>query len=62
MPPFEFAAIIEFEDVDGLRQYLQHPAHETAGRYFTTAAATALALDYEMMELDNVDGAFGSRT
>jgi hypothetical protein len=51
MPPFEFAAIIEFEDLDGLREYLQHPAHETAGRYFTTASAAALALDYEMTEL-----------
>ena len=55
MPPFEFAVITEFDHVDALREYLQHPAHETAGKYFTTAAASALALDYEMTELGNFD-------
>jgi hypothetical protein len=60
MPRFEFAAVIEFDDVDGLRAYLQHPAHETAGKYFTTAAATALALDYEMTDLGNLAASFAS--
>ena len=50
---FEFAAVIEFETVDGLRAYLQHPAHEAVGHCFSTAAASALAYDYEMVGLDD---------
>lgn len=49
---FEFAAILEFDHVDGLREYLQHPAHDSIGEHFATAAAAALAYDYEMVSLD----------
>ena len=49
---FEFAAIIEFESVDGLRQYLRHPAHESIGGQFTSAAAAALAYDYEIVDMN----------
>ena len=49
---FEFAAILEFDDVDGLRAYLQHPAHHVIGQHFSTAAAAALAFDYEMVPLE----------
>ena len=49
---FEFAAVIEFDDVDGLRAYLQHPAHQAIGQHFSTAAAAALAYDYEMVAAD----------
>ena len=52
MPSFDFAAVLEFDDIDGLRAYLLHPAHEAIGRHFTTAAAAALALDYEMETAD----------
>jgi stress responsive alpha/beta barrel protein len=48
---FEFAAIIEFDDIDGLREYLRHPAHESIGEQFTSAAAAALAYDYEIVDL-----------
>ena len=48
---FEFAAIIEFDSVDGLRQYLRHPAHESIGEQFTSAAAAALAYDYEIVDV-----------
>src|SRR5687767_12457470 len=51
MPQFDFAAILEFNDLDGLRAYLQHPAHETIGNHFTSMAAAALAYDYEMGDL-----------
>lgn len=50
---FEFAAVIEFDDVDGLRAYLQHPAHDSIGEHFSTAASAALAYDYEMVTLDD---------
>lgn len=49
---FEFAAVMEFEDVEGLRAYLEHPAHEAIGGHFSTAASSALAYDYEMVSLD----------
>jgi hypothetical protein len=48
---YEYVAIIEFDDRDGLEAYLRHPAHETAGAHFTTAASRALAYDYEVSEL-----------
>ena len=48
---FEYSAIVEFEDLGGLKAYLTHPAHDALGRYFTTAAADALAYDYEMADL-----------
>jgi hypothetical protein len=48
---YEFAAVIEFDDIDGLRAYLAHPAHEEPGGHFTTSAAAALAYDYEVVDL-----------
>ena len=47
---FEFVVIIEFDDLDGLRAYLQHPAHAAIGAHFSSAAATALAYDFEMVD------------
>ncbi len=47
---FEFALVIEFDDVDALKQYLAAPAHGVLGDLFTTATSAALAYDYEMME------------
>lgn len=50
---FEFAAIIEFDDVDGLRAYLRHPAHAAIGEHFGAAAAAALAYDFEIAGLED---------
>ena len=47
---YEFAVMIEFDDVAGLKAYLQHPAHAAAGHHFTASAAKALAYDYETAE------------
>ena len=47
---FEFAVLIEFDDVAGLTAYLQHPAHAAAGHHFTASASKALAYDYEVSE------------
>jgi hypothetical protein len=47
---FEYAAVIEFDDLAGLTAYLEHPAHAAAGRHFTSSGARALAYDYEMVE------------
>ena len=48
---FEYSAIVEFEDLAGLKAYLTHPAHAAIGAQFTTAAAAALAYDYDMTDL-----------
>jgi Stress responsive A/B Barrel Domain len=47
---YEFAVMIEFEDLAGLKAYLQHPAHAAAGHHFTQSASKALAYDYEVSE------------
>ncbi len=47
---YEFAVMIEFEDLAGLKSYLQHPSHAAAGRHFTESADRSLAYDYELAE------------
>ena len=44
---FEFALIFEFEDIEGLKRYLQAPSHDALGQLFYTATSAALAYDYE---------------
>jgi hypothetical protein len=48
---YEFALILEFDDVDGLRAYLTHPEHARLGGFFTSAAAASLAYDYDLRDL-----------
>jgi hypothetical protein len=43
---FEFALIVEVDDVDALKRYLQAPAHTALGELFYTATSSALAYDY----------------
>jgi hypothetical protein len=45
---YPFAAVIEFEDLDGLKSYLDHPKHERLGRLFYELLQAALVYDYEM--------------
>jgi len=44
---FEFALIIEVDDVEALKRYLQAPAHVVLGQLFYTATSAALTYDYE---------------
>lgn len=48
---YEYAAIIEFDDREGLEGYLRHPAHAAAGAHFTASAARALAYDYDVSDV-----------
>ena len=48
---YQFAAIMEFDEPAGLEEYLRHPAHEAAGRHFTTSAANALAYDFDVSDV-----------
>jgi len=50
---YEFALMLEFEDLAGLKNYLQHPAHAAAGHHFTASASRSLAYDYEIAESPN---------
>ena len=43
---YEYALVLEFEDLEGLREYLTAPAHEQLGGLFGRASA-ALAYDYD---------------
>jgi hypothetical protein len=47
---YEFAAVIVFDDIDGLRTYLRHRSHTLIGRHFTSSAARSLAYDYETVD------------
>jgi hypothetical protein len=45
---FEYAAVIGFESLEGLREYLEHPAHRELGARFNASAARMLVYDYDM--------------
>ena len=48
---FEFALIIEVDDTDALKRYLQAPAHASLGQLFYTSTSSALAYDYDIEEI-----------
>ena len=41
---------IDFDDVAGLRTYLEHPAHIELGERFNRAAGTALVFDFDVTQ------------
>ena len=45
---YSHAALIEFDDVAGLKAYLEHPAHERLGALFFEAFEDALIYDFDM--------------
>ena len=45
---YPYAAVLEFDDVAGLRAYLEHPAHGNVGAAVFEAAGDILVYDYEM--------------
>ena len=48
---YQYALILEFDDLAGLEGYLRHPAHERIAGVFTSAADASLAYDYELEDL-----------
>jgi hypothetical protein len=48
---YQYALILDFDNVEGLVAYLQNPAHGGIGALFTSAASASLAYDYELVEL-----------
>jgi len=47
---YDYAAILDFDDADGLKEYLEHPAHEELSRQFYATVETNLVYDYELLE------------
>ena len=45
-------AMLEFDDVAGLKAYLEHPVHEQLATRFFAAFEEALMYDYEVAEGD----------
>jgi hypothetical protein len=46
---YPYAAAVEFEDLEGLKAYLEHPKHEALGRLFYELLDTGLVYDYEIL-------------
>ena len=44
---YPFAAVVEFDDLAGLQEYLDHPKHERLGELFYQLLEAALVYDYE---------------
>ena len=45
---FPYVAVLEFDDVDALRAYLDHPAHEAMATRLFAAIADTLIYDFEL--------------
>lgn len=52
-----YAAILEFDDLDALRAYLDHPAHEPIATRWFAAIADTLIYDFEVT--GDADGLLG---
>ena len=52
---YQYLLLLDFDNIDGLRAYLEHPAHGAIGGFFTSASAASLAYDYEMVELKDAE-------
>lgn len=47
---YPYAAILEFDDLAGLKAYLEHPAHEQLATRFFSVCEDALMYDFELSE------------
>jgi hypothetical protein len=54
---YPYAAILEFDDLTGLRAYLEHPAHEAIGKAVFAAADDVLIYDFEIGSVDDIAAA-----
>jgi hypothetical protein len=47
---YEFAAVVEFDDPDGLSAYLAHPAHQELGRLFWLYCASTVVVEVRSVD------------
>ncbi len=45
---YEYAALLDFDDLAGLKAYLEHPAHLALATRFFSAVDESLVYDYEL--------------
>jgi hypothetical protein len=45
---YPHAAVLEFEELEGLKAYLEHPKHARLGELFYMLSEASLIYDYEM--------------
>lgn len=48
---YEFAACIEFDDDDGLKQYLEHPLHNSLGEMFWRYCERSVVTDIRTVDI-----------
>ena len=53
---FEFVAVIDFDNQDGLQAYLRHPAHDALGARFYQTLSAAAVYDFEVCGIDGLRG------
>jgi Stress responsive A/B Barrel Domain len=51
----EFLAVLDFDDLDGLKAYLTHPAHAELGMLFGKSLSSALVYDFEMGDVQMLE-------
>jgi hypothetical protein len=51
---YEYAAVLEFDDLEGLEAYLEHPAHQELGELFLSAFSAALIYDFELHDAEGL--------
>ena len=51
---YEYAAMLDFDDLGGLKMYLEHPAHEALATRFFTVLDESLIYDFEFEEGDGL--------
>jgi Stress responsive A/B Barrel Domain len=56
---FEYAAVVEFADAAGLRDYLEHPLHDELARLFWSCSERTLVFDYEIKDTHWKDASGG---
>jgi hypothetical protein len=50
---YEYAAVLEFDDKEGLLTYLNHPKHQELGMMFWELCESTAILDVEARDLDD---------
>ena len=50
----DFQAELDFDDLAGLKVYLQHPAHDALGMRFGQCLTTALVYDFETVDREDL--------
>jgi len=51
---YEYAAMLDFADLGGLKLYLEHPAHEALATRFFKVLEESLIYDFEFEEGDGL--------